>query len=146
MISSSSQKKDTDKRLLLTLYFTRLYSVRGIFSVLVNYISISVVQKTQKEHGTVLIINQEKSMIKCKCLKIAMQLFTFCLLYGFVFDLLLGYIPVMVNIKWVEDIVCLHKSAASLQEENWCVSNTGLLLSRISLFPSNTCYSLCISI
>lgn len=81
-----------------------------------------------------MIINQEKSMIKCKCLKIAMQLVTFWLLYGFVFDLLLDYITVMVSIKRLEGIVCLHKSAASLQEENRCVSNKGPLLSRISFF------------
>lgn len=73
-------------------------------------------------------------MIKCKCLKIAMQLFTFWLLYGFVFDLLLDYITVMVSVKMLEGMVCLHKSAASLQEENQCVSNKEPLLSRISFF------------
>lgn len=125
-----------------------ILTVGVVFSVLVNYVSISVVRKTQKECSTVLIINQGKSMIKCKCLKIAMQLFSFWLLYGFIFDLLLDYITVMVSIKRLEDIVCLCKSAASLQEENRCVSNTGPLLSRISFFffLQNTCYSLCISI
>lgn len=70
--SSSSQKKGTDERLLPTWYFTSLYSVGGIFSVLVNYISLNIVQKTLKEHNIILIINKDKSMIKCKCLKIVM--------------------------------------------------------------------------
>lgn len=105
---------------------------------MVNYIPISIVQKTLKEHNTILSINKGKSVVKCKCLKIAMELFTFWLLYGLIFDWLLGYITVMVNIKWLEDIVCLRKCATSLKEENGYVFNTGLLSmsSRISLFFS----------
>lgn len=112
----------------------------GIFSVLVNYIPISIVQKTLKERNTILSINKAKCVVKCKCLKIAMELFTFWRLYGLIFDWLLDYITLMVNIEWLEDIVCLHKCAASLKEENGCIFNTGLLLSRISFFsPKNTC-------
>jgi len=77
------QINGTDKRLLLT-YFTKVYSEAGSYIqiLLVNCISINIVLITLKVHLTVLIINQENSIIKCMCLKIAMELFTYSIFYG----------------------------------------------------------------